>query len=172
MDKSINKMLFVISIVAILLTIMPAGTYASGVAGVTRSVTGAGSGEYEVTLHINASLPAVVGIRENLPDGCTFVNSTLPGGQYRVNGNEVSFAAINTTEFKYTTKGTSPANVVGQWTDMLSNNAGTIGVSGSSAPAGSAVTGTDTGKSASSPGFEALLALVAVGAVAYLVKKD
>ncbi len=153
-------------ILALLLTV-PSYSFAAGTAGVSRSVANNVSGGYDVTIRLNDTLPIVVGIVETLPDGCRLVSTTLPVDQYQVSRNKAMFVVINTTEFKYTVRGATPAEeATGKWIDMLSANEGVIGKAGTTTSSGGS-----SGKASSTPGFEAFLALLSMGLLVYIRRR-
>jgi hypothetical protein len=165
---------FVIMIaLIILISVLPASSFARDVSSVNRSVSDStnSAGEYEVKVEIGAVLPVVAGISETLPDGYSFVRSSLPVEQYSATGNEVVFSVINATEFKYYVKGPASGKTgfTGHWTDMLSENQGDVvyaGQSGTTTTTGGNSGNSDTGSS--TPGFEAFLALTSITAGIFL----
>lgn len=161
MYKKVNRVTVFVAMLIVAIAVLPAAGFAAETSGVARSVTPAGQGEYDVTIKLNDSLPTVVGIKEQWPDGCTFVSCSLPQDRYTVSGTTAMFAVINTTEFQYRVKGASPEQATGEWADMLGRKEGTIG-----APGGDA--GTTKTDASAAPGFEAFLALAAAGSAAYL----
>jgi hypothetical protein len=165
MEKIVGRISLCIVVLIILFMVVPSFGLASGTTGVSRSVANNGS-DFDVTIKINDSLPVVVGITETLPDGCSFVSTSLPADQFQISGNKLMFAAVNVTEFKYTVKGVSPSGSTGTWIDMLGDLQGEIGKAGTTTSGGDS-----QGGSNSTPGFEALVALVALGGIVLFARK-
>lgn len=66
------------------------------------------NGEFQVTIKV-ADYGAAGQILEKLPEGFTFIGSTLPEEAVTVNGNKVSFLLMNEKSFAYTLKAPASA---------------------------------------------------------------
>ncbi len=66
------------------------------------------NGEFQVTIKV-ADYGAAGQVLEKIPEGFTFISSTLPEKAISVNGNKVSFLLMNEKSFSYTLK--APASV-------------------------------------------------------------
>jgi len=152
-EKMTLVLLFLTLAAASLLVGMVTAVQGAEVVGVTRYIpTGLAAGEeFEVTLMISGERPMAAGIVETIPVGFSFVSTTHPTDHYNVSGQKIAFAAINTTEIRYTvmTPSSSEGTFTGEWIDLLSDKEGeiadtTVIVDGGSAGAIEEVTVTAT----------------------------
>jgi PGF-pre-PGF domain-containing protein len=82
---------------------LSAAPVSAGSAGRTFPTSVSPGQEFQVTGNV-ANYGAAGQVIEKLPDGFTFVSSTLPERAVTVNGSEVSFLLINQESFSYTLK--------------------------------------------------------------------
>ena len=149
--------------------------------GVRRSMLGdpAPGAEFEVTLTVEGELPLVVGIRETIPEGFTFVSTTCKN--YEVSGQEIVFVVMDETVMSYrvTVPASGTGTFTGTWIDLLGEGEGSIGtttvvVGGGGTPSTPAQpvdsTETPSGEPPSTvPGFKALSLVVALVVIVLLL---
>jgi PGF-pre-PGF domain-containing protein len=128
LEKIVLLLLFVLFVTSAFLAGTVTAVQGAEVEGVTRYAPAgpAPSAEFDVRLTITGEVPLVVGLVETIPEGFRFVSTTYE--HYEDSGQEVAFAVINTTEITYRVEAPSSGEgtFTGTWTDMLSENKGSI----------------------------------------------
>src|SRR5512133_3903010 len=92
-------------VVLLIFTLFAVPASAASAERILPSSVNAGE-EFQVTVNL-ANYGDAGQLLEKLPQGFTFVGSTLPERAVTVNGNRISFLLINEKSFSYTVKATS-----------------------------------------------------------------
>ncbi len=170
MDKHFKAGLCLCLLWVVILVMITPFSYAAGVVSVVRAVsdTGKSNDEFEITLKINDSMPSFLGLKEIMPNGYTFISTSLPQDQYKVSGNTITFVAINTSDIRYIIKGppSGKGSLKGTWVDMLSDNKGDIIYAGTISDQNGSVSSSGASKSnIVTPGFEIMMGVFAMACI-------
>ncbi len=113
---------------ALCLLLLAAPVCAAGemVTRACSTTTPAGGGE--ITFSLEVAGIGYGGIVETLPSEFTFISTTHPAEQYRVQGQNIAFSLINDTKIEYTIKvpDSGCGQISGIWEDFATGNAGQI----------------------------------------------
>ncbi|NVO65738.1 hypothetical protein [Methanofollis tationis] len=93
-----------------------------------------------ITVTLSFSGMEVGGLTETLPEGFTYVDSSLPSSRVLVQGDQICFCVINESTVTYRVRASDGAGgeIAGAWWDFTARTNGTI--PSSSIPAGSVET--------------------------------
>ena len=176
-----NGMVWLVMIVLMsfaLFASMMSGVQGTDVSRVERSVLydPAPGAEFEVTLTMDGEPPLVVGIRETIPAGFSFVSTTCEN--HKVYGQEIAFVVMDeiTVSYRVTAPASGTGTFTGTWFDLLGELQGdieatTVVVGGGGTPSTPAqpVDSTETPSTEPEPMVPGFKALSLVGSLVILL---